>query len=107
MTGSATAWANSLDTALFRRIVARNRASIRACYEATLKTQPDTAGKIVVKFSVAADGQVTEASATGLDETLCTCVADVFRAMKFPKGHGLIHISYPFTFAPSAAPSKK
>ena len=107
LTGSATAWANSLDTALIRRIVARNRASIRACYEATLKSQPDAAGKMVVKFSVAADGQVPEASATGLDETLCTCVADVFRAMKFPKGPGLIHISYPLTFAPSAAPSRK
>lgn len=107
LTGSATAWANSLDTALIRRVVASNRASIRTCYEATLKTQPDAAGKMVVKFSVAADGNVTAASATGLDESLCTCVADVFRAMKFPQGPGLIHISYPLTFAPNAAPGKK
>lgn len=101
---SATAWANSLDTGVIKRVIARNRASIRACYETTLKTQPAAAGKMVVKFSIAADGHVTAASATGLDETLCACVADAFRAMEFPKGPGLIHISYPFTFAPGAAP---
>jgi hypothetical protein len=78
-----------------------------ACFEATLKTQPTAAGKMVVKFSIASDGHVTEASATGLAESLCTCVADVFRAMKFPKGPGLIHISYPFTFAPGATAVKK
>lgn len=106
---SAPAVANSLDTALIKRIIARKRTNIRACYDTTLQTQPDAAGKMVVKFSIAANGRVTEASATGMDETLCACMADVFRAMVFPKGPGLIHISYPFTFAPTppAVPAKK
>ena len=101
LSAAAPAMANSLDTALIKRIIARKRTEIRACYDTTPQTQPDAAGNIVVKFSISAKGHVTNASATGMAETLCACLADVFRAMVFPKGPGLIHISYPLTFAPA------
>ncbi len=104
---TAPASASSLDTAVIKRVIARHRADIQACYATTLQSQPTAAGKLVVKFSIAADGQVTEASATGLAENLCACVAEVFRTLLFPKGPGLIHISYPLHFAPAATPPKK
>ncbi len=101
------ALANSLDVQLVKRVITRQHASLRACYEATLQTQPEAAGRIIVKFSVASDGRVTEATATGMDESLCVCVAGVFRGLVFPKSPSLIHISYPLSFATPPPPPKK
>ena len=48
----------TLDPALLAREVRSHMPDIRRCYETALKATPGLSGRIVLKFAVAADGQV-------------------------------------------------
>lgn len=95
----------SLKKELITAVINANRGMVRYCYETLLKKQPDAAGKVKVKFTIAATGQVTtatvEENSVGSTE-LAQCLTKVVKMWTFPKpaGGGVVIVNYPFVFAP-------
>jgi hypothetical protein len=85
-----------------RRIVRRYLARMKYCYEKELNTDPDLGGKVMVDFAVNAEGQVTAASAKGLNPAMEKCLVGAFRAMRFPKPKDvdLMKVRQPLGFIP-------
>ena len=52
----------ALDSSLIQGVVQGDLEGIKACYEEELQRDLDLAGKITVKFTIAADGSVSSAS---------------------------------------------
>lgn len=79
------------------------RSAIDACYAARVATEPGLSGKVLVKFSIAHDGHVPDASvaSTSLrDPATETCLVARVLATRFPPlvdGEVAI-VRYPFTF---------
>ncbi len=104
-----------LDKAIIRRYVKRNIQKIQYCYEKQLLGKPGLAGTVMVRFFIATTGQVTSATAAGVDPEIASCVAAVVKTIEFPrpKGGGGVQVNYPFTFkstegstTPPQAPAK-
>ena len=94
----------ALDRTVIDEVVKRHMNQIRYCYQRQLSKKPKLAGKIVVRFTVAADGTVSKAeikSSTMNDELVENCIIGRFQRMQFPapKGEGVIIVSYPFQFS--------
>jgi len=87
--------------AIAREIRDRRRA-ITACYERALKQQPTLAGKLVVRFTIAAAGTVVSVAID--DDTLgapsvAACVrSEILRWRFTTAGEGPLEISFPFVF---------
>lgn len=86
------------------QVVNRHLNQLRYCYQRALTRDPDIAGKVVVKFEVAADGTVTSAeikSTTMNNEQVESCLVGRFMRFQFPepKGGGIVIASYPFVFS--------
>ena len=95
----------ALDKAVIDEGIRRNMKQIRYCYQRALTETPTLAGKLTVKFVIAADGTVSSATtkASTLDNAaLESCVNG--RVMRFsfpaPAGGGIVIVSYPFVFEP-------
>jgi len=86
------------DQASILATVRRANRRVRACFEARLKTDPNAGGKLVVHFSIAPDGSVTQADATGLDPQLAQCVVEVVRMLRFPFDNDTTQVNFPFIF---------
>jgi hypothetical protein len=85
-----------------RRTVRSNLAALQACYERTLLANPGIAGRVLVTFKIEIDGTPHDVSASGVHPEVETCVADKFRAFRFPRpSTGKVEVQYPFTFRPS------
>jgi hypothetical protein len=84
-----------------REIRARRRA-IAACYERALKQRPTLAGKLVVRFSIAAAGTVAAVDID--DDTLGApevgaCVRSLVLRWRFaPPAEAPVELSFPFVF---------
>lgn len=94
-----------IDPSLVDRVVKRNLASIRYCYQRQLQQQPALAGKVSVKFVISRDGSVSSASAETSSlhsPAVEACIQTRFMNMTFPapKGGGIVIVKYPFLFAP-------
>jgi hypothetical protein len=92
-----------------QRVVKARSGLLHACYLRDLRDQPDLAGDIVVKLSIARDGKVSsaeiDASRTTLaSESLVRCVANAMSRLRFPSARADSELSYPLTFASSPAP---
>jgi TonB family protein len=77
-----------LEVALVEAVVRRNAAQIRYCYERELPAKPELAGRVVVDFTIDADGRVPEAriKSTTLNEaTVESCVIQCFKKLRFSK----------------------
>ena len=89
-----------------KRVVNQNLSKVRACYELGLKKNPALEGKVVVEFVIGKTGAVTSATAkesTVADAKVGQCVAQMFRAMAFPKPEdGTVSVTYPLEFKPGA-----
>jgi len=92
----------SLDTDIIRRVIRRSLPRFRYCYEKQLATNPSLAGKVETRFTIDANGNVVNATVTGLHPEVARCLRQAIRAMKFPKppGGGIVVVSYPFVFRP-------
>jgi hypothetical protein len=93
----------ALDKATIDAEIKSHLAQIRFCYQRELNKQPGLAGKLTVKFVIAADGTVSSGStrSTTLNNvTVESCVLAVIRRMEFPPpdGGGIVIVSYPFVF---------
>ncbi len=86
------------------RVIRRNLARFKYCYEKQLNANPNLAGKISIYFTIAPTGSVAAASVreTSMnDKTVEACTVKVMRSLKFPKprGGGIVVVTYPFVFA--------
>ena len=73
---------------------------IKYCYSRELTKNPSLEGKIVVKFTIAGDGSVSQASiesSTMTSKAVESCITGRF---KFPEPKdGIVIVSYPFEFS--------
>jgi hypothetical protein len=87
--------------AITREIRARRKA-IAACYERALKTKPTLAGKLVIRFSIAAAGTISSVDVD--DDTLGApevgaCVRALVLHWRFaPPAEAPVELSFPFVF---------
>lgn len=86
------------------RVIRRNLARFKYCYEKQLNANPNLAGKISVYFTIAPTGSVASAKVretTMGSKNVESCVLKVMRSLKFPKprGGGIVVVTYPFVFA--------
>lgn len=92
-----------LDRDLIADVINRHMGQFRFCYEQGLQGTPALAGRIAVRFTIGANGQVTTA---GIDNTTMnssmveSCVVNRMRSLKFPLPEGgvTVKVSYPFMF---------
>ncbi|MCB9797131.1 MAG: AgmX/PglI C-terminal domain-containing protein [Alphaproteobacteria bacterium] len=95
----------ALDRSLIDTVVKRNFNQLRYCYQRELTKDPNLSGKIVVKFVIAPNGTVSQASiksSTMGNASVESCIVGRFRRFRFPetKGGGIVIVSYPFVFTP-------
>jgi TonB family protein len=86
------------------RVIRRNLARFKYCYEKQLNANPNLAGKIAIYFTIAPTGSVADASVreTSMnDNNVEECALKVMRSLKFPqpRGGGVVVVTYPFVFA--------
>lgn len=93
----------ALDRELIRRVIHRNRSQIRYCYELELQRAPDLHGRVALRFTIAANGSVAQASVrenTTGNAQLAQCLVTRLKNWQFPepKGGGIVIVTYPFVF---------
>lgn len=96
-----------LSQTLFEETVQGNMGDVLDCYTQAAAENPELAGKVLVAFTIAADGSVESAaideSSTLSDETMNSCLDGKFRAWSFarpPSGESMT-LTFPFTLAPA------
>ena len=93
----------SLDKELVRQVIARNKGQIKYCFESLLNRYPKLGGKVAIRFTIGAEGNVLSSSvaqSTAGNSELEQCVAGRVRTWAFPKpkGGGSVVVTYPFIF---------
>lgn len=92
----------ALDKEIIRRVVRDHMSQVRACYERELQSDAGLAGKVTLRWSIAADGKVAQAGP--VDGTTLQgvgdCIARAARGWRFPapRGGGTVVVVYPFVF---------
>jgi TonB family protein len=94
----------SLSKEAIARVIRRNLARFKYCYEKQLNANPNLSGKVSVYFTIAPTGSVAQASireSSVGDKKVDSCVAGVMKSLKFPKpkGGGIVVVTYPFVFS--------
>jgi Ca-activated chloride channel family protein len=97
----------SLDVDLVRRYVKRNLPAVRACYDKALALQPGLSGKLVLQWTIGADGKVRKASVTSStlgNPAFEACVLKLVEGWTFPApaGGGEATMNYPMVFSPGS-----
>ena len=99
----ATQVSGRLPPEVVQRIVRQNFGRIRGCYQEALRTSPSLQGRVVVRFKIAKDGSVTDATGQGSDlpsPAVIACIVQVFRSLSFPAPEsGTVIVSYPIMLA--------
>lgn len=103
MVDEETVIEGGLDRDAIAEVIRRNLGQIRYCYERQLSSNPDLYGKVLVKFTIGASGEVLEQrvdSSTLKSAMVEGCIMRRMAAWKFPepKGGTLVRVSYPFLF---------
>jgi metallo-beta-lactamase class B len=94
-----------LETYTVRHFVSRRMNDVSFCYEHALAANPTLTGRIVVKFTIGAPGEVVASavqSSTMANPAVEACVAAVVRTFGFPypRPAGPVTVTYPFAFTP-------
>ena len=94
----------SLAKSEIARVIRRNLARFKYCYEKQLNSNPNLGGKVSIYFTIAPTGTVPQASVretTMNNKTVEDCTVRVMKSLKFPKpkGGGIVVVTYPFVFA--------
>ena len=103
MVDEETVIEGGLDRDAIAEVIRRNLGQIRYCYERQLSSNPDLYGKVLVKFTIGANGEVLDQrvdSSTLKSSMVEGCIMRRMAAWKFPepKGGTLVRVSYPFLF---------
>jgi hypothetical protein len=85
----------SLTREQIRGVIARHRNEVRFCYEQALIGHPELEGHVNVGFQVAADGHVSQSSASGMSG-VDSCVARAVERWQFPASSSPTIVNYPF-----------
>ena len=95
----------SFDAFVVRQGIHRDLPKINRCYESALRYEPDLAGKVAVKFTVARHGDVRDVqvvqNTTG-NKQVGRCVTRVVSKIRFQprrSGKDLLRFTFPFVFA--------
>ena len=92
-----------LDKDAIADVIRRNLGQIRYCYERQLSSNPDLYGKVLVRFTIGASGDVGEPrvdNSTLKSAMVEGCILRRLAGWKFPlpKGGTQVRVSYPFLF---------
>jgi hypothetical protein len=103
---------------VIQRIARQNFGRFRLCYENGLRTNPNLAGRVQVKFVIGRDGSVSSSGDGGSDmpdSNVVSCVVRGFGNLSFPQPEGgIVTVVYPIIMnpgdgialsAPSSAPA--
>jgi len=87
-----------------QRITRQNYGRFRLCFDKGLADNPKLAGKVIVKFTIGADGAVSNAADAGSDlpsEPVVQCIVRSFGNLSFPQpeGGGTVAVTYPVIFS--------
>ncbi len=89
---------------VIQRIVRQNFGRFRLCYENGMRTNPNLAGRVAVKFVIDRSGSVSTASDGGSDlpdQGVVSCVVRGFNNLSFPQPEGgIVTVVYPIIFNP-------
>lgn len=88
-------------TSQIKGTIQRNMPQIRACYERQLKASPSLAGKVVMGWTLRADGAVEGARAVAnstRSSALAKCMASTMARWRFGKAEASSDVEYPFVF---------
>ncbi len=80
-------------------VIQQNVNQVRYCYERQLAQDPELAGSLRVRFTIAAEGSVSAVEiAEGLHAEVDTCVKARVESWSFPAAEGVTVVTYPFVF---------
>jgi hypothetical protein len=100
----ATTVNGRLPPEVIQRIVRQNFGRFRLCYENGMRTNPNLAGRVAVKFVIDRSGSVATASDGGSDipdQGVISCVVRGFGNLSFPQPEGgIVTVVYPIIFNP-------
>jgi hypothetical protein len=88
-----------------REVIRTHNAEVRQCYEQGLESEPELAGRLVLKFTINQDGAVDSpevaADSDFAHHAVGACVLEAMQSWSFPKpsGGGVVHVTYPFVLA--------
>ena len=89
---------------LIQRTVRQNFGRFRACYEGGLRSNPELAGRVAVRFVIGRDGAVSSVGNGGsdlADASVVSCVTRAFYGLSFtPPEAGIVTVVYPILFTP-------
>jgi TonB family protein len=95
----------ALDKTIIKRLIARRRNEVRACYETALQKDHSLAGRVELQLTISPDGRVTNATAdkSEVGEDVGACIAHAARSWRFPAvdSGGISVVNYPFAFTPA------
>ena len=82
----------------------RHASELRRCHEGTLSRSPRLHNRLVVRFTIKANGTCASpsiVSSTFADRKVGSCVLKAMRRWRFPQpaGGGDVVITYPFVFS--------
>lgn len=84
------------------RVVRRNQAAVRYCYENELQRQPSLAGRITIHWRIARNGSVGSArvgSSSMRNARVEGCIVRQVRRWRFPQPDGgEVDVDFPFIF---------
>lgn len=100
----ATSVSGRLPPEIIQRIVRQNFGRFRRCYESGLRSNPNLAGRVAVRFLIGSDGIVGSAGDGGSDlpdQSVVSCVVRAFFGFQFPAPEGgIVTVVYPIMFSP-------
>ncbi len=93
---------DELETSEVFEVVGSNKAAIESCVQAQKAADPDTSGRLVMRWNVSLDGRVSDVSVRSkefADLPLVGCLQKEVRTWTFPK-HEVEHapVEFPFPF---------
>ncbi len=102
--GAEEAFTGMIDREAIRRVIISRLREMKACYEKGLNRDPSLGGKIVLEWTIADQGRVSEAavkSSTMNNSEVEQCALSRLRTWRFPEppvGREAV-VTYPFVFA--------
>jgi len=93
----------ALSKEVIQKVINRNKAQIRYCYEVELQRNQKLAGRVMVKWIIAATGAVARVKireSTMNNSRVDRCIASKIKDWQFPEpaGGGIVEVEYPFVF---------
>lgn len=91
---------------MVRRVILERQAEYQKCYTDALEWNPQLKGRLVIRFTVEADGEVSAAVEQPTegqrfpDEVMTGCVLHQFQQLRFLPGPEQFNVVYPLIFVP-------